>query len=325
MNRPELVRYVKESSDDGQIQLREKELQVDAQRMTFAHARIARQGTTVDGYGIGPTRDHAIDTALCETIERLSFRFWRVSPQDFRAFSWFRRQIDAFTQNRELRDLHNLGNHSVGCAVGSSRRRSEVSAVTELIERHTVLVAQLMRKPGLRINQGDLRWNEKNISIGQHCWRGPLATFTVLSEIINKEDGRVLFSTGCGDTVASASAKSRLEALAMAENFDFVAPTPPDIQSSNSISDLKHWHMLNPSRTPFYRGDADLATPPDIDVSLGADQFWTATRQLKEGLFFARAYSPGIQNLFVGNWQPSRINQRFRHLWDAEMEPPYAY
>lgn len=325
MNRPELVRHLKRLADDGQIQLREREVATSAGGVILAHARISHQSAAVDGFGTATTRDAAIDKALWETVERQFFRFSRFSPADFKPHPPIRRLIGALTNAPGLRDLPNLGDHSVGCAVHSSKGRAAHAAVQELIERHTVLAAQLMSQPGLEINCGRIRWNGLNLAISHFCWHGPLRTFSVLSEITNEDDGRVLFSTGAGDTIEAACAKARIEALGHAENFELECLEVPDLRSSRAISDLKRWHMLNSSRKPFYRGAAPLTAPPKIDASLNRDRFWTMTATLGNDLYFARAYSPDTQNLFVGHWEPARIHPRLRHLWREKIEPPYAY
>lgn len=324
MNRPDLVRHLKGLADDGQIQLREKEVVTSEGGLTLAHARIAHHNAAVDGYGTAPTRDAAIDKALWETEERRIFRFSRFSPEDFKPFHPIRRMLGAFGGAEELRDLHNLGRHSVGCAVHGSKARAARAAVQELIERHTVLVAQLMAQPGFEVHCAPIRWNNMNLAITHYCWQGPLLTYCVLTEIRKEGDDRILFSTGAGDSVDAACAKALMEALGHAENFEFDASEPADL-SSGKISELKRWHMQNFDRKAFYRASAPLTGPPRIDAALDRRQFWTATTTIGKGLHFARAYSHDTQNLFVGCWEPSRIHSRFAHLWKEGMEPPYAY
>lgn len=325
MNRSELVRHLKDMADDGDVQLREREIATSGGGLVLAHARMTRQDAAVDGYGVAPARDDAIDKALWETVERSCFKFSRFAPEEFKPFRPFRRLIGALTGRHRLHDLKNLGEHSVGCAVHSTRGEAAKAAVHELIERHTVLAAQLMGEPGFKIDGGATRWNGMNLSISHYCWQGPLKTFSVLSEIIHMGDGRVLYSTGLGSTIAAACGKARLEALGHAENFELESRETPDLRLSRGISDLKRWHMLNSGRKAFYRGEKPLTKPPSIDAALNEDRFWTATATLGDGLYFARAYCPDTQNLFVGPWEPERIHPRFRHLWKEGIEPPYAY
>lgn len=325
MKGPDLVRHLKGLADDGQIQLRERKITTSVGGRTLAHARIIHRDSAVDGFGAAATRDGAIDKALWETAERLTFRFSNFSVSDFKPLNPIRRLIGKFVDTAGLPDLRNLGGHSVGCAVHATESRAVKAAVLELIERHTILTAQLMSHPGFEIKCGLIRWNEVDLAISHFCWQGPLRTYAVLSEIRNEGDGRVLYATGAGHSIEAACAKSLLEALGHAENFELESPDQPDLCEVRTISDLKHWHMLNSGRKPFYRPFEPVAVPPKIDDSLNQDRFWAMTDTLGKGLHFARAYSPDIQNLFVGHWEPTRIHPRFRHLWREGMEPPYAY
>lgn len=325
MNGHELVRHLKSLADDGQIQLRERVIPTSVGGMTLAHARIIHRNSAVDGFGVAATRDGAIDKALWEMTERRFFRFSDFSAADFKPLNPIRRLIGGMVATAGLPDLSNLGGHSVGCAVHATKGRAAEAAVLELIERHTILVAQLMSRPGFEIKCGSIRWNEINLTISHYCWQGPLRTFAVLSEIRHEGDGRVLYATGAGRSIEAACAKSLLEALGHAENFELESLDRPDLRETRTISDLKRWHMLNPARKPFYRAIAPVTAPPKIDDSLNQNRFWAMTAKLGNGLHFARAYSPDTQNLFVGHWEPARMHPRFRSLWREDMEPPYAY
>lgn len=325
MNRRELVSYVKGIADRGIVQLREKVVETSEGSFVLAHAKISHQGLEISGFGLARTKDGAIDKALWETIERFNFKTSGFCSADFKPYGLWNRLLAGIVAGTSLRTLDNIGNHSVGCAVHASRTKAADAAVRELIERHTVLAAQLMALPGKRIHQAAFSWNERVVELTSYCWKGPLETYVVLEKIIHIKDGRALYSTGAGVTPESARVKAWLEGIALIENFESDKQDIPDLAIDGRIRDLKHWHMLNLKRKPFFDEGGEIGEIPELDASLRRRDFWVAVKVLGKSLYFARAYSPEIQNLFVGDWTPEKVHPRFRRYWKAGMEPPYAY
>lgn len=325
MNRRDLARYVRELGGGEEIQLREAPVSTSTGTLALAHARISHGGRDVDGYGVADTKASALDKALWETVERYFFFFSRFTAEDFEPFSLVRRLAGRLIGRPRLASLENLGVYSVGCAVQSSRRRAAQAAVAELIERHTILAAQLKSVPGRLLRNERVVWNGMDVDVSCYAWQGPLKTMVVLNEMILAKDGSALFSSGAGDSVERARAKSWLEGLSLLENFLSAAGDSPELEGSRSIRDLMRWHKQNRGRDPFYRGARPSAGVPLVDAELSSRDFWVTVKALKPGLFFARAYSPNTQNLFVGHWGPKNVHPRFQRHLRENMEPPYAY
>lgn len=325
MNRRDLARYVRELGGGATIKLREAPISTSAGDFALAHALIMHEGRVVEGFGVEAAKEAALDKALWETVERYWFYFLRPGAENFEPFDRVRKLASRFTGRRHPVSLENLGAHSVGCAVHSSGRRAAAAAVSELIERHTILAAQLMSVPGRRLSAGRFIWRDKEVSTASYGWEGPLRTCVVLTEMVQVSDGRALFSCGAAGSLATAKAKAWVEALSLLENFEEPGDDRPDLEASRTIRDLMRWHRQNVGRKPFYRGGLETGSLPRIDAGLRSRDFWVTVKALQPGLFFARAYCAETQNLFVGYWKPSRVIPRLRCYLKEGMEPPYAY
>lgn len=323
MNRTDLVQQVRSLAADSQIDLHERAEATP--RGTFFAARIVvnTANGVLAGSGVFHDRQTTVDKALCEILERHAFLASDPKAEDFRPAFPVARLLRA--QSLSLGGLDNLGKSSVGCAVHLSAGAARKNAILELTERHTLLVAQLTRCPGSPSGSFSFESTFGPVDFHQFAWLGPLDTFCTLTEVLDRRDGRVLFSSGAGSTMKEAGDKAFEEAISLLDNFASPMTTSLPIDSCKTIADLKLWHAGNPEGEPFYRRPPAPSLPPRIDHDLSKSDFWVAQRRLDNGLFFCRAYSPLTQNLFVGSWTREQTHPRLRHHWSDGIAPPYAY
>lgn len=323
MNRRELAAAVRALSTDSAVTLSERTQETPSGPVFVANASIRTVKGATRGAGAARTRETAIDKALVEVVERLEFLDGDPRPEDFRPAFPVARLLGL--RLGSLPALENLGRSSVGCAAHPDRSAARRSAVAELLEKHTLLVAQLAGTPGTAAGAVALRTPWGPVTLRPFTWLGPLRTYCTLTELLDQNGGRALFASGAGRTAEASREKSFLEAVLLADNLRGDAEPAPELASCRTIDELKRWHMAHPAREPFYSRPPSPTAPPAVDADLGRADFWVASRRLPCGLFFCRAYSPEVQTLFVGPWVRENTHARFRNLWRDDLPPPYAY
>lgn len=323
MNRQDLLRRVRSLSADAALDLFEHSHDTPYGPVAAARVSVRARNRVIQGSGIDPHRETAIDKALCEIMERNAFFESAPRAADFRPAFPLSRFLTGKPNRLDL--LANLGTSSVGCAAHPDRRTAKANALQELVERHTLLVAQLTETPGTprEALTVDSRWGP--VDIRSFSWRGPLNTHCALAEAVNRLDGRTIFGSGAGKTPSMASEKAVQEAVLLLDNFESRPHHPLPLESCRTIDDIKQWHMNTPSSGRFYDRPPTPLHPPEVDATLTRGDFWIWESCLGEGLYFCRAYSPETQNLFVGRWTREATHPRLRRYWRHGIAPPYAY
>ena len=262
-------------------------------------------GLEISTWGVDESLDTASTKAVMELYERFIFLNSKKS-NTFTQIGFFGKTVEASTFFEQGQDL--ISTSSSGYAAHTSMRCAVDSAIDELIERHVLLKAELLRIPPKRIETNSSRFSHiDGLSVDSFLWSGPLGRSIVVTRFVI--NGLTFYGFGCSEKMESAVEKSLLEAVPrlyyiLNKNVDRIEDLPNENIHfyANLKSDASNMGKLLKLAT--LGGDSKA---PEVDTMLRKSDFFISL--VAEKPFpVVRAISKLVQPHFLGEWSIDKIN-----------------
>ncbi|MDH5580917.1 MAG: YcaO-like family protein [Bdellovibrionales bacterium] len=278
----------------------------------------------VDSWGSGLNRDEAAFKAFTELLERIYF-YWGTEGL-YKSQGLFSKEYSLTELTEKYEGAKNFISPSTsGMAIHTNKSKAKENALTELIERHTVLKALVKKVNPQKLEQPNFLSEYKlptGLNISLYRWLGPFNTSVVLCEV-QKGNHRV-YGLGSSPNLEEATKKAFLEVTG---NIIYLIHFK-EIKEELTPKDKKYnfkYHLLGIGQEFSRLLGASTSSTNPIDPQINKkDIYYTQITppeflQSKADLYCFRAICPLMQGLFTGDWQMDKLNPLAIHISPSEL------
>jgi hypothetical protein len=274
------------------------------------------EGITYESWGVSRNKDLAFFKATMELVERTSLNFF--CPIIFKKH-FFSKSIllDQICEKFKIPPGLIFPDNSNGMAIGISRRMAKANAKKELIERHTILTALLMKISPTKVTS---RYFPESLIEGHNLsfyyWKSNNMFIVVCLDRLR--NGGYLTTYSCSHSLRGAVNRSFEEII---PNIIYANQHPEKkvnfelITKNNIMSFSNYWKFSGDNRLfNFFEGPVSNNKIPELNhIFYGECVIPVKFKKFSFPIFCYRAISPEAQQLFFDNWSYEYINPLYKH------------
>lgn len=278
---------------------------------TAVKLELIREGVVYESWGVSRNIDLAFFKATMELIERIALYF--SCPIHFKKGIFSKSVL-----LKQISESFKIGveflwpDNSNGMAIGVSRKMSKENAFKELVERHTILTALLLKISPTKVPTHYFPENKiDGHNLNYYFWESnKMYVVVCVDRLFN---GGFLTTYSCSKSLQQAVNRSFEEIIPniIWANQNPLRRSGDDVIAKNNIMSFSnYWKFSGDSRLlEFFESPGNNHKIPELkNIYFGEISIPKDFKKFLFPVFCYRAISPEAQQLFFDNWNEKYIN-----------------